>query len=208
MHVQYVNEEHRRTEPRHPASLIGSIGSLLGAEWFPHIQRAQLKRYRAGRGGRGEMVALRVLAESGVPIETMRLPELQRWIWLVHCMAFLSGSDRDPHSTKSDARPGSVLYRAGYNEFRLRRLLDARGERFQALLERAVRRIARLGEPINWAKLAPLVLPQNPDSGWADNARIELARDFAVAAVRGDLKQHSAVGDNPDELLLVEDTDD
>jgi CRISPR type I-E-associated protein CasB/Cse2 len=171
-------------EPRRPSSLIGSIGSLLGAEWFPNIQRAQLKRYRQGMDGPGELVALRVLAMTGVPIETMSPGELRRWIWLAHCMALLSSPNRDPHSTSSEARPGRMLFRAGYNDFRLRRLLESRDERFQTLLERAIRRVARIGDPINWAKIAPLVLPHNQESPWAERARIEIARDFAIAAAR------------------------
>jgi hypothetical protein len=132
------------------------------------------------------MAALRVLAAAGCPIETMRAAELDNWIWLVHCMSLLSGPNQDPHSVSIEARPGRVLERSGYNEFRLRQLLGARRERFQSLLERAVRRTARFGGPLNWTKLAPLILPSDPESRWAEHARVEITRDFAMAAARSD----------------------
>ncbi|MGO9545774.1 MAG: type I-E CRISPR-associated protein Cse2/CasB [Rhodomicrobium sp.] len=199
--MQCINrEEQTRSSPRHPASLIGSIGKLLGAGWFSNIQRAQLKRYRRSRGGPGEMVALQVLAVSGCPIESMDPGELSNWIWLVHCMAFLSGPGQDPHSTSSESRPGRVFQKAGYNDFRLRRLLDAREETFHILLERAIRRIARFGGPLNWSKLAPLILPHHFESAWAEHARIEIARDYAVAVTRSNFNRYSAANNNQ-ELL-------
>ncbi len=200
--MQFINsEEAARPVPRAHSSVIGSIGSLLGAEWFPNAERAQLKRYRSGAGGAGEMVALRVLASAGTPIERMRAPELGNWISLAHCMALMSGPNRDPHGTSIDARPGRVLQKAGYNEFRLCRLLEARGERFQVLLERAIRRVSRLGQPLNWSKLAPLILADDPEGDGPEFARIEIARDFAAAAVRSDFRNSSLVADNAQELL-------
>jgi len=206
--AQPASPEPISSPPPQYASLIGSIGSLLGAEWFPNIQRAQLKRYRRYHRGPGEMVALRVLAVAGCPIESMSLADVANWIWLVHCMGFLSGPGRDPHATSVESRPGRVFQKAGYNDFRLRRLLDARGDRFQALLERAIRRVTRLGEPLNWSKLAPLILLHDPESAWAERARIEIARDFAVAAARNYPKENSSTADNTQALLLGFDAND
>ena len=206
--MQFTNlQERAQPVPRALSSLIGSIGSLLGAEWFANAERAQLKRYRAHHGGPGEMVALRLLVFAGSPIEAIPPEELGNWIWLVHFMALLSGPNRDPHSTSIEARPGRVLHQAGYNEFRLCRLLEARGERFQTLLERALRRIARLGEPLNWSKLAPLILADDTEGG-PEHARIEIARDFAAAAARSDFRNSSIAPDNAQESLPGYDTHD
>jgi hypothetical protein len=81
-----------------------------------------------------------------------------------------------------------VLHKAGYNEFRLCRLLEAREDRFQALMERALRRISRIGGALNWSKLAPLILQDDAASGEAEFARIEIARDFAAVAARSDFR--------------------
>jgi hypothetical protein len=172
---------------------------MLGAEWFSNAERAQLKRYRACGGSLAELVALRVLTVAGCSVEAMRPAELCNWIWLVHAMALLSGPDRDPHSTSSEARPGRVLHKAGYNEFRLSRLLEAREDRFQALMERALRRISRLGLPLNWSKLVPLILPGDPDRDEAEFARIEIARDFAVVAARSDFRNSNSAANGAPE---------
>jgi CRISPR type I-E-associated protein CasB/Cse2 len=187
--MQFTNPEiEARPAPRSHSSIIGSIGSLLGAEWFSNADRAQLKRYRPQLGVPEEIAALRVLVAAGCPVEAMRPAELLNWVFLVHCMALLSGPGRDPHSISSDSRPGRLLVKAGYNEFRLCRLLESRGERLRALLERAARRISKLGEPLNWTKLAPLIFLDDPEGLAAERARIEIARDFAAAAARNDFR--------------------
>jgi hypothetical protein len=190
--VQFTNpEELPQPASRPQSSLIGAIGALLGAERFSNAERAQLKRYREGSGA-GELVALRILALAGCSVEQMRPAELRNWIWLVHAMALLGGPGRDPHSISSDARLGRVLHKAGYNEFRLCRLLEAREDRFQALMERALRRISRIGGALNWSKLAPLILQDDAGSGEAEFARIEIARDFAAVAARSDFRNSKA----------------
>jgi CRISPR-associated protein Cse2 (CRISPR_cse2) len=201
-------EDQAPPAPRSQPSLIGSIGAVLGTEWFPNAERAQLKRYRADGVGQAELVALRVLAVSGCSVEAMRPPELRNWIWLVHAMALLSGPGRDPHRISGEARPGKVLQKAGYSEFRLCRLLEARNDRFQALLESALRRIARLGLPLNWSKLAPLILTGDPDSGEAEFARIEIARDFSVAAARSDFRNASLAAKDAGGLSNGQDAND
>jgi CRISPR type I-E-associated protein CasB/Cse2 len=186
-------DEADRLRARPLSSVVGAIGTYLGAEWFPGTQRAQLKRYRRQHGGPAEFVALRVLIASGCPAAGMNPAELSTWIWLVHCMALLSNPGQAPHSTLKEAHPGRLLQKAGYNSFRLSRLLEAREERFQTLFERAIRRIAALGEPLNWAKLTPLILPNDPESVWPEHARLEIARDFAIAEARS-----QALGQNRD----------
>jgi hypothetical protein len=108
-------------------------------------------------------------------------------------MSILSGPNRDPHSSASEARPGRLLQRAGYSEMRLSRLLEARGDAFNTLLERAVRWAAWLGEPMNWSKTAPLLLSRDPESSWAENARLAITRDFFLSAARSGPGQKEAM---------------
>jgi hypothetical protein len=176
--------EATRDEPRHYSSIIGAIGKILSAEWFPDNQRTHLMRWGSSYRSAGETVALRVLIEAGAAVDMMKPAEITNWIWLIHCMALMSAPNRDPHSVTNEARPGVALHRIGYGESRLGYLLEARGETFHTLFERAVRRLARSGAPINWSKVAPLVLADDPESGWAENARIEINRDFVLASVR------------------------
>jgi hypothetical protein len=186
---------------RSPASLINAIGDLLSAKWFPNIQKAELKRYQLDHTGAGEDIALRILAIAGVPIETMPRPELARWIWLVHCMAFSGSRSQDPDSASSDIQPGRVLFVAGCTELRVGRLLEAQGGPLQMLFERVVRSVTRLGEPINWAKLAPLILQKDPESGWLEHFRTDIARDFLVAAGRSRVKWEGGAPNTGEELL-------
>jgi CRISPR system Cascade subunit CasB len=169
---------------RHYASIIGAAGKALGSNWYPNGQRAELKRYEPARNTAGETAALRLLINAGAQVEDMRPAEVRNWIWLLHCMALLSAPNRDPHSVEHNARPGRVLHRIGYSEARLSRLLDARGESFDTLLERTVRYIARYGEPLNWSKIALLLLRRDEDNAWAENARLAIARDYLTAKAR------------------------
>jgi hypothetical protein len=182
-----------RNEPRHYSRIIRALGEALGADWFPNGDRNDLMRYGGLHHAAGEAVALRLLIDSGARLETMWTAEVRGWLWLIHCMSILSRPNRNPHSNANEARPGDVLQRAGYSEFRLSRLLDARGETFNALLERTVRRIARFGYPINWSKIAPLVLSHDPESTWAENARLVINRDFLLSAARSAIEQKAAV---------------
>jgi CRISPR type I-E-associated protein CasB/Cse2 len=170
--------------PRHYASIIGAAGKALGSDWYPNGHRAELKRYEPARNTAGETAALRLLISADAQLDAMRPAEIRSWIWLLHCMALLSAPNRDPHSTGHNARPGVVLHRIGYSEGRLSRLLDARGDTFNTLLERTVRRIARHGEQLNWSQVAPLLLSRDEESAWAENARLAIARDYFTAKAR------------------------
>ena len=37
------------------------------------------------------------------------------------------------------------------------------------------------GERLNWSKIAPLVLAEDAERTWAENARLEIARDYLLA---------------------------
>jgi hypothetical protein len=162
-------------------SIIGSVAHTLGADWFPTGDRAELKRYEPGRGAAGETVAIRLLANAGAPVLTMGRREIQNWIFLLRCMALLSGSNRDPHSAAFDARPGRVFHRIGYNTSRLCLLLNARDETFQELMLRAARKMGSQAETLNWPKMAPLILATEAEADWAEKARLAIARDYSLA---------------------------
>ena len=187
------SREEWRNQPRHYSSIIGAIGKALGSEGFRHSERADLMRYGRRSGAAGELVALRLLIGSGARPDTMWITEMRSWLWLVHCMALLSGANCDPHSNANEASPGRVLQRAGFTELRLGRLLDARGETFNILLERTVRQIARFGHPLNWSKIAPLLLSRDPESIWAENARLALSRDFLLSVAQSAQEEDAAV---------------
>lgn len=184
------------TEPRHYSSIIGAIGRLLSAEWFPNAERNRLKRLNLPAGAASEMAVLRVLIEAGAPVETMRPAEMRNWICLVHCMALMSSPGRDPHSTANDARPGYVLQSIGYGEHRLGCLLDARDETLHRLLDRAARRMSRASGSVNWSRIAPLVLATDASSSWAENARIAISRDYLLAAARSSVWRGKNLGDD------------
>jgi hypothetical protein len=160
-----------------------------------------LKRYGSSYRSAGESVALRVLIEAGAAVEMMGPSEITNWIWLTHCMALMSAPSRDPHGTRNEARLGIALHRIGYGESRLGRLLDARGDTFHTLFERVVRRLARAEDPINWSKVAPLILSGDPESWWAENSRLAINRDFLLASVRS-LNGRSETFTPVDPLLL------
>jgi hypothetical protein len=172
--------------------VVASVGRSLGAYSLPNAQRTMLKRYGSYCEADATRVALRLLIEAGAPAAAMGNREVRAWLWLIHCMALLSGPNRDPHSLSNEARPGHVLQRAGYSEFSLGRLLDSRGETFNLLLERAVRRIARTREAVNWTKIAPLLLSPDPESAWAENARLVITRDYVRAAYDGAVAENGA----------------
>jgi CRISPR system Cascade subunit CasB len=185
--------EETRDRLRHYSSIIGGIGKALANPSFPHSERASLRRYGCSNNAAGEAAAFRLLIGFGARLETMRATEMRGWLWLIHCMSILSGANRDPHSSANEARPGHVLQRAGYSELRLSRLLDARGDACNTLLERAIRWATRLGEPMNWSKVAPLLLSRDPESSWAENARLAISRDFFLSAARNGPGQKEAI---------------
>jgi len=178
--------------PRHYSSIIGSVGRILGAEWFSNSQRSQLKRYGSSCRTSGATVALNVLAQAGAPLETMAPSELKNWIWLIYCMAVVSSNNRDPHNSSRSANPGFVLQSIGYSESKLSRLLDARDERFDMLLAGAAQNIGRCGKPLNWAQVAPLILAKEPEGSWAEITRIAIARDFMLASFKSAQEARSA----------------
>ncbi len=179
--ISIDTSEASRTQPLLLSSIIGAIGHVLSAAWFPHVHRSNLKRLGLSSRSAGEIAGLRVLIDAGAAVEAMNPAEMRNWIFLVHCMAVMSAPDRDPHSTSNGAKPGFVLHRIGYGETWLGRLLESQGPAFETLLERAASRMARAGVAVNWSKIAPLVLSTEPRSSWAENARIAISRDFMIA---------------------------
>jgi CRISPR system Cascade subunit CasA len=184
-----------------PASLIEAIGDLLSAKWFPNIQSAELKSYQLDQSGPGEKIALRILAVAGLPIDTMPRSELLRWVWLVHCIALSGNGSQNSRSESNENQPGRVLFAAGCTELRVGRLLEAQGPPLQMLFERVIRSVIKLGQPINWAKLAPLILQRDPESGSAELIRREIACNFLVAAGRSRLKWEGGAPNTGEELL-------
>lgn len=95
----------------------------------------------------------------------------KRWALLIHAMALMAP---DPHLKGADA--GAALAETGYAEARLERLLHARGETLAPQLVAMARFLRAKGKPIDWDRLAPLVL--DPDGAAAESARRAVARAY------------------------------
>ena len=126
-------------------SIIAKIAGELGREGFP----------------RGDLAAIRTLDPDHasapafwrllqvVPEDRRANPDRERrWALILHGMALMAPNHHDP------AVPvGRALFKAGYSEQRLGRLLDARGPQFRTLLPRLCRQLAHKAQPLDWREL-------------------------------------------------------
>jgi CRISPR system Cascade subunit CasB len=83
---------------------------------------------------------------------------------------------------------GAALASAGFKDARLARLLNARGDQFEALAVRAARFIAAKGQPADWVQYATLVLA-GPENEAGEKIRLQIARDFYAAALAPEPKE-------------------
>ncbi len=172
-------------------SLIWKIGSKLGQEHFPTGDRAALRRYEPSRNTRGETVAIKLLlaedsGEEELAVKDIRRP-VERWTWLLHCMALMSGPGRSPHNDEKDENKklipnGKILFEVGFGESRLARLLDARGDSFDDLFARLCRGLSSKGKGLEWSSLVPLIFAENGDK--PESARLRIAADYYAAQAK------------------------
>jgi hypothetical protein len=87
---------------------------------------------------------------------------------------------------------GKAMVDAGLTENRLRSLLAARGPALRDIARTLSRRLARAPGPLPYRELGRLILLDSRDPHAAEEARIELARDFRRALYKA--KKH----DGPD----------
>jgi CRISPR system Cascade subunit CasA len=179
-----ADEGQKPVKEKPPANIVEAIQDLLSAKWFSDNQRNELKRYQLGQNGLGDKIALRMLAITGIPIETIPPSEGLRWTWLVHCMALSTHAEERARSSSITCPPGRVFFAAGFSESRVGRLLEAEGEPLQLLFERAVRSVLKTGEVLCWMRIAPLILDDDPESEYGKRARSEIVHDFLTADSR------------------------
>jgi len=172
--------------PPNRNQIIARISGQLGADRFPTGERAALKRMAPDEPSPGALAAaMRLLLEAGAGREICDDARLKRWVLLIHGMALTSGPGRAPHGWADGNAAGRVMFQAGYSEDRLRRLLEARRSTFDGLMSRMARFMASKNAVINWGDLAPLVLDP-PESDWAENARLNLVRQFLGAEAQAE----------------------
>ncbi len=176
-----------------PGWLVAALAN--GVARLDPGERARLRRQTPGdRLSPGALgLAMRLLVAAGAEERDLAGRRVERFAVLLRLMALVAGTrekaDADPH------RPGSKdpRFRIGHAlrdlltdggkrepeqvDARLLAMLAARGEAFDALLERAVRRLAAARvEALDFVALWRLV--EWPDGDASEDARLAVARDF------------------------------
>lgn len=149
----------RRMNPRHPEAAFGLLAEILGAD-------------------------------------ALKMPprRLQRWALVVHCLALARGR----HRSQGAAPFGRALAQVAFGELRLQQLLRADLDLLFGLLPRITRRLSARSLAANWWAIAMLVLNvsptaqdrhpgqdagrHDPDPNKAEQARLQIARDYVIAA--------------------------
>ncbi len=129
----------------------------------------------------------RLLVRAGMPEN----PDISKWGLIIHGMALMSHGAGLAHNHRISV--GRVLYQGGgkrvpfYSERRLSTLLAARGPTLRRLLARLFRMLSTEGCAFNWFEMAEFILYEGYDEGRADQARVEIARDYYIAERRSSL---------------------
>jgi len=166
------------------ASYIGRLAALLAM--FPHLpgERLTLTRVDPAEPGVAATVALYRFLESA-EIDPADQHELNRWMWLVHCLAITRGRHNP------NLRAGEVLANIWYSDHRLAALLAPRAQLALPALPKLARLLVARQAEMNWLTLAALVLFTERDEPRAEQARLEIARSFASARYNNLLQQHA-----------------
>ena len=93
------------------------------------------------------------------------------WATLLAGMAIMA-----PDAHRAGHGLGRALAVAGYQEARLERLLEAKGQTLQILLLRAARFLATKQTPCDWTDAARLLLTRDHDK--REHIRLRIARDY------------------------------
>ena len=95
---------------------------------------------------------------------------------MIHAMALAAP---DLHLGRGEeARLGRALFAAGFSEFRLSRLLDARAEDLPDVVPRLVRFLVAKGQAFDSVALAHFVLGVAASEKSAEKQREQIARDY------------------------------
>lgn len=95
-----------------------------------------------------------------------------RWALIAHGMALMA-----PYH-HANIEIGTALHNIDYAEGRLARLLGARRSQFRALVPRLCRHLASKQQPLDWFRLARLILSESRDEEAAEKVRLGIARAY------------------------------
>ena len=122
----------------------------------------------------------------------------RKWGLITHGIALMAHGAGKAHVPRmpvgrslylgSEQQPGQ---RGFYSEDRLATLLAARGPTLHALLARLFRLLANEGCAFDWCEMARFILNEGFNESRADEARIEIAREYYRAAARGSQQSES-----------------
>lgn len=172
-----------RSERKDPiASVAGQIAKLSTGD------RARLRRMYLTQSHEADGVVLGLVHRAGMELGEASTA-FERWRLLAHVAALLAGTG-GLQSHAPGRRVGRALYDAGYSENRLLRLTAARGPALEGQIIRVARMLAQAGAgPINLWTLFNLAGRGPERAKAAEEARIQIARDYYAAAAReGDPK--------------------
>lgn len=168
-----------RPESRSPdlRSQLGRLALLIGSEGLSRGALAELRRMDPDQPRAATLFKL--LAETGVDLETLSPDALRRWALVAQAMAIMA-----PHHHSPSCRTGTALHDAAIAEARVARFLNATQAQFRALVIRLARQLKARGQPIDWRELGALVMAEARDGDWAEGLRMRIARDFYAAEAR------------------------
>lgn len=124
----------------------------------------------------------------------------RRWGLILHGIALMTPTANDDANTEAP-RPsahnptvpvGLALFQGGdagrgqafYSATRFNRLLTARGDMLRILLARLFRMLASADQPFNWRQMANLILNDERNEAYAEQARRRIARAYYQAERR------------------------
>jgi CRISPR type I-E-associated protein CasB/Cse2 len=154
------------------ADLVRKLIDRLGQESFGTGPLAELRRMDPARPAAAPAALHRLLAYH--PDDMLRGSGMDRWTLLTHLFALAA-----PELHRGGDPLGETLFRAGYSEGRLTRLLESEDEALPIVLPRLVRFLTAKRERLRPFELAQLVL-------WRDTEqdRWRIARDFYRAEAK------------------------
>lgn len=158
------------------ASISGQIRELSPGERATLRRMTLTESYAAD----GLVIKLMLKAEVEPPADPVRFAP---WRLLAHVAALLSGTTGAPaHAPRPSF--GAALHSIGYSELRFLRLTAARGLPLHDQIIRAARTLARAGSgPVD---LRPIPRLAGTDGYRAEQARLEIARDYYTATARSE----------------------
>jgi CRISPR type I-E-associated protein CasB/Cse2 len=163
--------------------IIGRMAAALrfNASGQPRIGRGNLAALRRMNPEAHDIPAFWRLVADATEGDVPRDDDLTtRWALIAHGMALMAPD----HDTRTEI--GLALHQIGYLEWRLARLLNARGPQFRALVPRLCRHLAAKQQPIDWRTFARLILTESHLEPEAERIRRRIAQEYYRAAFKAE----------------------